>query len=355
MVTTRRSSGGKVAASVDPFRDRKHQRRLAVHAAGIHRIGQDTNECFDLVQQILAQAAQGTNAENIQVHNRKQANERTTGRNVVLHTAITWGWRDPSLTSARREYIAKAACRQVAYDMGYPAPLAHTRLPHWYGLVHAAITTGENADPCSPSNSGRATNVDIDEGHPGYLREMYRYAERVCARASRNTRYSVDVDILQAINSGEWIQLLVTEGMTAEALLEEIKTHYDLDEYVSDSIVIGSPETNMLHLGIWMSIQAVVTRVHRRRGSHPDALARSVEDAWNNYLSPSAFQNVHERLKIVLHCIVDDNGGNSLVERKRGKFFRDCMILEIDDDDDNDDLEPPNDDDLDDNDNRSTS
>ncbi|KAG7373308.1 hypothetical protein IV203_034032 [Nitzschia inconspicua] len=123
----------------------------------------------------------GTNAENIQVHNRKQANERTTGRNVVLHTAITWGWRDPSLTSARREYIAKSACRQVAYDMGYPAPLAHTRLPHWYGLVHAAITTGENADPCSPSNSGRATNVDIiDEGHPGYLREMYRYAERVC-------------------------------------------------------------------------------------------------------------------------------------------------------------------------------
>ncbi|KAG7374975.1 hypothetical protein IV203_014070 [Nitzschia inconspicua] len=161
--------------------------------------------------------------------------------------------------------------------------------------------------------------------------------------------------MLQAINSGEWIQRLMTEGMTAEALLEEIKTHYDLDEYVSDRLVIGSPETNMLDLGIWMSIQAVVTRVHRRRGSHPDALARSVEDAWNNYLSPSAFQNVHERLKIVLHCIVDDNGGNSLVERKRGKLFRDCMILEIHDDDDNDVLEPPNDDDFDDNDNRSTS
>ncbi|KAG7371569.1 hypothetical protein IV203_020139 [Nitzschia inconspicua] len=110
----------------------------------------------------------------------------------------------------------------------------------------------------------------------------------------------------------------------------------------------------MLDLGNWMSIQAVVTRVHHRRGSHPDALARSVEDAWNIYLSPSAFQNVHERLKIVLHCIVDDNGRTSLVERKRGKLFRDCMILEIDDDDTNDDLELPNDDDFDDNDNSST-
>ncbi|KAG7337604.1 hypothetical protein IV203_021845 [Nitzschia inconspicua] len=57
---------------------------------------------------------------------------------------------------------------------------------------------------------------------------------KTLARASRkNTRYSlsVDVDILQVIKSGEWIQLLVTEGMTAEAMLEEIKTHYDLDEY----------------------------------------------------------------------------------------------------------------------------
>ncbi|KAG7341326.1 hypothetical protein IV203_023277 [Nitzschia inconspicua] len=268
MVTTRRSSGGKVAASVDPFRDRKHQRRRAVHAAGIHRLGQDTNECFDLVQQILAQAAQGYWYRILPLDSDEDNIAVGTGANKC------------------REYIAKAACRQVAYDMGYPAPLAHTRLPHWYGLVHAAITTGENADPCSPS-----TNVDIiDEGHPGYLREMYRYAERVCARASRNTRYSVDVDILQAIKSGEWIQLLVTEGMTAEALLEEMKTHYDLDEYVSDRLVIGSPETNMLDLGIWMSIQAEVTRVHRRRGSHPDSLARSVEDAWNNYLSSSAFQ-----------------------------------------------------------------
>jgi hypothetical protein len=102
------------------------------------------------------------------------------------------------------------------------------------------------------------------------------------------------------------------------------------DEYKVEVIwqVPRSPETNMLDLGIWMSIQAAVTRVHHKRRCHPDALARSVQDAWDNYLSPNAFKNVHGRLRIVLQCIVDDAGGNTLVESKRGKLFRDATILE---------------------------
>ena len=35
-----------------------------------------------------------------------------------------WGWHDPCLTVARRNEIAKAAGRQVAYDLGYVAPFA---------------------------------------------------------------------------------------------------------------------------------------------------------------------------------------------------------------------------------------
>lgn len=75
-----------------------------------------------------------------------QADERF--RNLVLHTAVMWGWRDPFLTFARRDEIAKAACRQVSYDMGYRAPLAHTRLPVWYGMINAMITGGESTDCC---------------------------------------------------------------------------------------------------------------------------------------------------------------------------------------------------------------
>ena len=99
-----------------------------------------------------------------------------------------------------------------------------------------------------------------------------------------------------------------------------------------------SPETNMLDLGVWMSIQSAVTRVHHMRRCHHDALARSVVDAWNHYLSLAAFKNVHCRLRVVLSCIVEDKGGSSLVESKRGKLFRDATIIDLtDDNDDNND------------------
>ena len=98
-----------------------------------------------------------------------------------------------------------------------------------------------------------------------------------------------------------------------------------------------SPETNMLDLGVWMSIQSAVTVAHRLRRCNHDALARSVMDAWNNYLSPKAFANVHGRLKVVLKCIVDGAGGNELVEQKRGKLFNDCTI-DLTGDEDGDEL-----------------
>jgi hypothetical protein len=54
-----------------------------------------------------------------------------------------------------------------------------------------------------------------------------------------------------------------------------------------------SPETNMLDLGVWMSIQSAVMKVHYGRRCHNDAPAKIVEDAWNGYLSQEAFYNVH--------------------------------------------------------------
>jgi hypothetical protein len=552
-----------------------------------------------------------TNAENIQVHNRKQADERA--RMLVLHTAIMWGWLDPFITRTRRNFIGEAACRQVAYDLGYKSPLAATRLPFWHGMVDTAVNDGEYCDQLSPSQAGSTTYIATIEGqHPGYIRELYRYAEsvlgalatynevvdcinaksaspgegrptlslsrrqlsrwfqdqggketsaiekpllttdhkrqrqvwarkwwdlfcdptapkafldekwfyttnrrrrlkmlptlahevgqvtgykrprirsrrypvkvmflgvvanpqpehdfdgriaiervsqqKIISRSSRNKRFSVDVLVVEAIARGEWREQLITPGMLVDDLLESMKTQYDLDEYVSDRLVIGyhthtaggakkwktlgvadsldelgirttgtgeqapvlltdlelfvqqrrgdeveedcscdslfmlniiprigqrlrdsfhwvapnekiylfmdnagghgtntaieqytgilrdeynvevvwqvprSPETNMLDLGIWMSIQAAVTRVHHMRRCHHDALATSVFDAWNGYLSPKAFTNVHRRLRVVLSCIVDDEGGNSLVEMKRGKLFRDATIIDL--------------------------
>ena len=99
---------------------------------------------------------------------------------MVIHTAILWGWRDPFLTEKARLRIAKAACRLIAYDMGYPGPLAYTRLPYWYGEINEAILKGEDRDPISPSHCGRESYVsEIERTYPGYLHELYRYAESV--------------------------------------------------------------------------------------------------------------------------------------------------------------------------------
>ena len=87
-----------------------------------------------------------------------------------------------------------------------------------------------------------------------------------------------------------------------------------------------SPETNMLDLGVWMSVQSAVIKAHRNRRCHPDALAKSITEAWEHGLSTKAFDNVFGRLKVVLRCILDDNGGNTLVESKRGKLFQDATI-----------------------------
>ncbi len=116
--------------------------------------------------------------ENIVVHTRRQADEQC--RNMVLHTSIMWGWHDPCLTTACPLFLAKASCRQVLYDTGYPVSLAHTCLALWYGAINSAITSGENTDSLSPSNSGRAVYLDtIEEEHPGYVRKLFRYAESV--------------------------------------------------------------------------------------------------------------------------------------------------------------------------------
>ena len=49
-----------------------------------------------------------------------------------------------------------------------------------------------------------------------------------------------------------------------------------------------SPKTNMLDLGIWMSIQAKVEKMHHMKQCYHDALAKSVETAWESYLDKGA-------------------------------------------------------------------
>ena len=80
-----------------------------------------------------------------------------------------------------------------------------------------------------------------------------------------------------------------------------------------------SPETNMLDLGVWMSIQSKVEAEHRLKVMHRDVLAASVETAfWSRAVHTSILKNVHDRWKLVLELIIAGKGSNDLVEKHRG-------------------------------------
>jgi hypothetical protein len=100
---------------------------------------------------------------------------------------------------------------------------------------------------------------------------------------------------------------------------EELLTRFNI---VLIHQVARSCETNTLNLGIWMTLQAAVERVHYLRCDDNDALFRSVQETWDTIDQTQAFSSVWGQLRNVLILIKEDGGGNSLVETKRGKTFR---------------------------------
>ena len=83
--------------------------------------------------------------------------------------------------------------------------------------------------------------------------------------------------------------------------------------------VLHSPETNMLDLRVWMSVQSKVEDLHRRKVMHKDVLARSVDhEFWSEAVRPEMLKKVHERWKTVLDLILKGNRTNDYVEKNRG-------------------------------------
>ncbi len=77
----------------------------------------------------------------------------------------------------------------------------------------------------------------------------------------------------------------------------------------------------MLDLGVWMALQNVVEKMHYRKRTELGSLCRTVEDAWKEF-QPIKLTNVYRRWKMVLDLIIEDEGGDDLVESKRGKLYR---------------------------------
>jgi hypothetical protein len=92
-----------------------------------------------------------------------------------------------------------------------------------------------------------------------------------------------------------------------------------LDDYIVilDWQVPQSLETNMLDLGAWMLIQNVVEKLHRGRVMKEDALAETVLEAFQKFDGITKLAAIARRWELVLDLILDDNGGNDLVESKQ--------------------------------------
>ena len=83
--------------------------------------------------------------------------------------------------------------------------------------------------------------------------------------------------------------------------------------------VPNSPETNMLDLGTWLSLQSKVEVSHRDKVMNKDVLADTVEKCWNDVdMNEQILKKVHQRWKLVLELILKGKGTNNLVERHRG-------------------------------------
>ena len=142
------------------------------------------------------------------------------------------------------------------------------------------------------------------------------------------------------VKPDEWIYL-VMDNAGGHGTDEAWKTFTnDLKEKYKVKIIRQcprSPETNLLDLGIWMSIQAAVEKAMYMKRGDIQALVNAVNDAWNTRLSEKAFMNVYERLQNVLVMIADDKGGNATVEENRGKHFRKLEMSDASDESDNED------------------
>ena len=86
-----------------------------------------------------------------------------------------------------------------------------------------------------------------------------------------------------------------------------------------------SPYTNLLDLGVWCSLQSTVEKMQYQKRTDVDALVSLVYEAWNTSSTvtglDSVIGKVWNRLSNVLVLILEGNGSNNLVEKKRGKKF----------------------------------
>ena len=87
----------------------------------------------------------------------------------------------------------------------------------------------------------------------------------------------------------------------------------------------NSPETNMLDLGAWMTIQHVAEEKHWHRMMNTNALAQTVVEAFADFDGSVELAVIADRWELVLDLIIDDAGNNNLIETKHGMLTKSLL------------------------------
>ena len=106
----------------------------------------------------------------------------------------------------------------------------------------------------------------------------------------------------------------------SDAIISYTKTLKDEFNIKIIHQVPRSPYTNVLDLGVWMSLQAAVKRQHYLKRCNANALVNSVMRTWTKGQLDHSITKVFHRLKTVLCNIRQAEGAKDLVEIKRGKY-----------------------------------
>ena len=78
-----------------------------------------------------------------------------------------------------------------------------------------------------------------------------------------------------------------------------------------------SPETNALDLGCWMALQNRTEKKRFDKRISNNNVFAAVQEAWDE-MPALTLTKIFDRIPKVLDLIVEDNGGNRLVQNNRG-------------------------------------
>jgi hypothetical protein len=178
------------------------------------------------------------------------------------------------------------------------------------------------------TEGGATVDVALEDLH---LAVRYEKGDSVVEDISCNSDYMIEImpKVGEAIRRShhwvprdQWIYLVLDSagGHGTNEAIAQYKAALERDWKIKLVHQIPqSPDTNVLDLGIWMSLQSAVEKRHRLRRGDKEALHESVMAVWDKVANEEAFVKVFDRLKKNYAIIEKSGGGNDFCEEFRGK------------------------------------